>query len=132
MELLHKELTDQIVKVFYAVYNGLGYGFKESIYENAMILDLEDLGLLAERQKPISVYYKGKVMGEYVTDITVEDKVILELKAQPELTEAHEAQLLQYLRATRIEVGVVLNFGPKPKFSRKVFSNSRKKLPQQP
>ena len=128
MELLHKELTDKILKTFYLVYNELQYGFRENIYEKAMLFELKELGLICERQRPIAVLYKSMVLGEYTMDLVVESKVILELKAQPKLTEAHEAQLLHYLRATNLEVGLALNFGPEPKFCRKVFTNDKKKL----
>ncbi len=131
MELLHKDLTDKILKSFYLVYNELQYGFKETIYEKAMLFELKELGLACERQRSIAVHYKGMTVGQYTMDLVVEDKVVLEMKTQPNLTEAHEAQLLHYLRATNIEVGMVLNFGTEPKFCRKVFTNNRKKLSDQ-
>ena len=131
MELIHKDLTDKILKAYYTVYNELGYGFLENVYEKAMLYELQILGLKVERQKAVNVYYKGMVMGHYITDLIVEDKVILELKSQPEITEAHEAQLLHYLRGTTIEVGLLLNFGQKPAFRRKVFTNERKKFSTQ-
>ena len=129
MELLHHELSDQILKAFYTVYNELQYGFVEKIYENALCYELRALGLKVEWQKRIEVYYKEMLMGEYVTDLIVEDKILIENKSQANINEAHEAQLLHYLRATRYEVGLLLNFGPKPQFRRKVFANTRKKLP---
>ena len=132
MELLHKELTDIILKTFYGVYNELQYGFWENVYEKAMLLELTESGLKVERQKTIEVFYKGRALGQYVTDLIVENKVILELKAQPMINEAHEAQLLHYLRATTFEVGLLLNFGNKPEFRRKVFANERKKFSNRP
>ena len=128
MELLHKELTDKILKAFYEVYNQLNYGFREKIYQKSLAYELRQLGLVAEEEKPISVYYKGLLMGEYRADFVVEGKIILELKAQSTIKDPHEAQLLHYLRAMPIEVGLVLNFGIKPEFVRKVYDNSRKKF----
>lgn len=131
MELLYKDVTDKILKSFYLVYNELQYGFKETIYEKAMLFELNEIGFVCERQRPIAVHYKGMILGQYTMDLVVENKGILELKTQPKLTEAHEAQLLHYLRATNIEIGMVLNFGLEPQFCRKVFTNNRKKLSAQ-
>ena len=126
--MIEEELTGQIIKTFYKVYNGLGYGFIESIYHNAMILELTDAGLRVETEKPIAVYYNGRVVGTFAADLIVENRIILELKAKEKLLEAHEAQLLNYLRATEIEVGLLLNFGKAPEFKRKYFSNKHKNL----
>ena len=123
-----EELTGQIIKIFYKVYNALGYGFIAQIYHNAMILELVATGLKVETEKPIAVYYEGKVIGTFETDLVVEEKVILELKAKESIHEAHEAQLVNYLRATEIEIGLLLNFGRKPEFKRKYFSNKNKQL----
>lgn len=125
MELLHKDITDKIIKAFYNVYNELGYGFLEKVYENALLYELSLLGLNSTKQVPISVHYKDKVVGEYFADILVENKVILELKATP-LHEEHTYQLLNYLKATEIEVGMLLSFGKNPKFERKIFENQNK------
>jgi GxxExxY protein len=125
MELLHKELTDKIIKAFYNVYNELGYGFLEKVYEKALCYELSLQGLTYNKQKPIKVNYKEQEVGEYFADILVEDKVILELKATP-LCEEHEFQLLNYLKATDVEVGLLLSFGKNPKFVRKVFTNKNK------
>jgi len=125
MELLHKDLTDKIIKAFYEVYNELGYGFLEKVYENALCYELSLLGLSAVKQKPIVVHYKKQNVGEYFSDILVENTVILELKATP-LCEEHDLQLLNYLKATDIEVGLLLSFGKNPKFIRKVFQNKIK------
>lgn len=130
MELLHQELTDKILKAFYEVYNHLHFGFREKIYQKSLVFELRQLGLEVEEEKSISVYYKGILMGEYRADIVVEGKVLLELKAQSTIKDPHEAQLLHYLRAMPLEVGLVLNFGNKPEFVRKVFANSRKNLPK--
>jgi GxxExxY protein len=124
--LLHEELSEKILGCYFTVYNKLGYGFLEKVYENAMMIELCDAGLTATAQKSIEVYYEDQLVGNYFADIIVEDKVIVELKAAAALLEEHEAQLLNYLRATKMEVGLLLNFGVKPEFRRKVFTNSRK------
>lgn len=123
MNLLHQDLTQKIIKAYYAVYNTLGYGFLERVYENAMLIELEEMGLSAIQQKSIEVHYRGRVVGDYFSDIIVEHKVILELKAASMLIEEHEIQLMNYLKATDIEVGLLFNFGKEAEFSRKVFEN---------
>ncbi len=128
MEYLHADITDKIIKAFYHVYNVLGFGFLEKVYENAMLQELNSMGLHCEKQKPIEVYYKNKKVGEYFADIIVEDKVIVELKAAEGLIEEHEAQLTNYLKATKIEVGLLLNFGKTPQIKRKVFENQFKSI----
>jgi len=128
-ELQHKDLTDKILHAFFkVVYADLGYGFLEKVYENAMMIALHSMGLNVKNQEKITVYFQGQVVGEYFADLIVEDKVIVELKAASRLLVDHEAQLLNYLRATPYEVGLVLNFGPKPDFRRKVFANDRKTI----
>jgi GxxExxY protein len=122
----NKDLTERIIKIFYNVYNTLGYGFLEKIYENAMMIEFRKACIPAESQSPIKVIYEDEIVGEHFADIKVDDKVIVELKASKSLTPDHHAQLLNYLKATEIEVGLLLNFGPKPEISRKVFDNSRK------
>ena len=122
----YKAITDLILKAFYKVYNTLGYGFLEKVYENAMVLELRKMGLKVVSQAPIQVFYEGEVVGEYSADLLVEDAVIVELKAVRALAAEHEAQLLNYLKATRYEVGLLLNFGPKPQVKRKVYDNERK------
>ncbi|WP_374399123.1 GxxExxY protein [Flavobacterium sp.] len=124
--ILHKELTGSILKLFYEVYNELGYGFLEKVYQNALYNELKNNGFDVESQKQIKVYYKNVEVGEYYADLIVNDKVILELKATESITDAHEFQLLNYLKSTNIEVGLLLNFGKKPEFCRKVFQNYRK------
>jgi GxxExxY protein len=122
----HAELTEKIIGAFFKVYNTLGYGFAEKVYENALAIELCKLGLKVEQQKNITVYYEGTIVGDYVADVIVGDVVMLELKAVRQLTDEHEAQLLNYLKATPVEVGLLLNFGPKAEFKRKVFDNKRK------
>ncbi len=126
MELLHQELTDRIIKTFYEVYNELGYGFLEKVYQNALFLELKNKGYKVEAQKKISVYYKGIEVGEYYADLIVEDLVILELKAADCIVKDFENQILNYLRGTDCEIGLLLNFGKKPEFKRKIFENNRK------
>ncbi|PKL83147.1 MAG: GxxExxY protein [Ignavibacteriae bacterium HGW-Ignavibacteriae-3] len=130
-EYLHQELTSRIIEAFYKVYNTLGFGFLEKVYENALKHELEMMNLKVEKQRPINVTYDGIRVGEYFADLIVEDKVILELKAAENLVEEHELQLINYLKATEIEVGLLLNFGKKPEIRRKIFSNSdpRKSVP---
>jgi GxxExxY protein len=122
----HTELTEKIINIFYRVYNKLGYGFLEKVYENAMMIELKKEGILAIAQAPIRVLYDNIIIGEYYADILVEDKVIVEIKAARQLAEEHEAQLLNYLKATDLEVGLLLNFGVKPEIKRKAFNNLRK------
>ena len=123
----HEALTQQIIGAFYTVYNTLGYGFLEKVYENALAIELRRLGLCVECQRPITVYYRGHTVGEYYADIIVEGAIILELKAVRMLSNEHEAQLLNYLNATDYEVGLLLNFGSKAEIRRKIFDNERKK-----
>jgi len=122
----YADLTEKIIGAFFTVYNRLGYGFSEKVYENALVLELRKLGLKVEQQKRITVYYNGQVVGEYLADIVVNEAVLIELKAVRQLLKEHEAQLLNYLKATMIEVGLLLNFGPKAEFKRKVYDNDRK------
>ena len=131
MELLHKELTDKILQAFYDVYNELGYGFLEKVYQNSLYLELISRGFKVSAQKQIKVYYKGVEVGEYYADMLVNDLVILEQKAADYIVQDFEWQLINYLRGTEIEVGLVLNFGIKPDFRRKVFENERKNLNNQ-
>lgn len=127
MEFKHQDITEKIIKAFYNVYNTLGYGFLEKVYENAMMIELKTMGLNCVKQKPISVYFKENCVGEYFADIIVEDCVIIELKAAEGIIAEHEAQLLNYLKATEIEVGLLLNFGKKPQLKRMLFENKFKK-----
>lgn len=124
---LHSTITETIIGCFYNVYNKLGFGFLEKVYENALIIELKEAGLSAEKQIPIEVYYKENRVGNYFADILVDKTVIIELKAgDGVIIEEHELQLINYLRATEIEVGMVLFFGKKPQFKRKIFTNDLK------
>ena len=123
--MLYQDLSDKIIKCFYEVYNILGYGFLEKVYENALTHELRKAGSQVQQQHNITIYYD---VGEYYTDIIVEDKIILELKAAEAICEEHEFQLINYLKATEIEVGLLLNFGKKPEIKRKIFTNDRKSI----
>ena len=123
---LHSDITSKIIKAYYKVYNTLGYGFLEKVYENALLVELRKSNLNCCKQTPIEVYYDQEKVGFYIADIVVEDCVIIEIKAAECLCENHEAQLTNYLRATDIEVGILVNFGKKPAFKRKVFSTEFK------
>lgn len=122
----HGELTDQIICSFFNVYNTLGYGFLEKVYENALAIELRKAGIAVNAKWPIQVFYRGEPVGEYFADLLVAKKVIVEIKAGKGIAPEHQAQLLNYLRATDIEVGLLLNFGSKAEFERKVLDNSRK------
>ena len=120
------ELTGKIIRAFFKVYNRLGYGFAEKVYENALSIELDRLSLTVEQQKPIQIFYDDHLVGEYFADLVVNGLVIVELKASQDIAEEHEAQLLNYLKATPIEVGLLLNFGPQPKHIRRMYDNPRK------
>ena len=122
----HSEISSKIIKAFYNVYNQLGYGFLEKVYENAMMIELRKFELKAERQKPIKVYYDQQIIGDYFADIIIDDVIILELKAVESIAPEHEVQLVNYLKATDIEVGLLLNFGPKPQQKRRVLTEEYK------
>ena len=124
----HSELTEKIIGVFYDVYNELGFGFLESVYESAMALALNEQGIACERQISIPVFFHGQKIGTYDADLLVGGLVLVELKACKALEPSHEAQLLHYLRSTLIEVGLLLNFGPRPQVRRLAFENERKKI----
>jgi GxxExxY protein len=130
LPLAYQELTNTIINAFYTVYNALGYGFLEKVYENALAHELRKRSLTVESQHKLAVYYDGIPVGEYFADLLVENSVVLELKAAEAIDDAHTAQLINYLKATKCEVGFVLNFGPDPKFERRYFSNQRKLLLQ--
>ena len=122
----YAELTEKIIGIFYKVYNNLGYGFLEKVYENAMMLEFKNENIHAVSQYAIRVLYQDKIVGEYFADILVDGKVIVEIKAARNLGLDNEAQLLNYLKATDKEVGLLLNFGSTPEIKRKVFDNLRK------
>lgn len=126
-ELRHGTITRPILVTFFEVYNELGSGFLESIYQTAIARALAAKGLRVEREVPIDVFFRCAVIGRCFADLVVEDRVIVEVKAVRRLVPEHEVQLLHYLRATAMEVGLLLNFGPRPQFQRLIFSNARKR-----
>ena len=130
--LKHSALTDKIIGAFDDVYNELGYGFLESVYEEALAIALQEAGLRVQRQVSITVWFRGQDVGDFRGDLLIDGAVLLELKAGRTLDKAHEAQLLHYLRATEIEVGLLLNFGEQPQFRRLLFDNERKKIRANP
>ena len=130
--LKYSELTDRIIGVFYDVYNELGHGFLESTYAGAMVVALEEAGLIVSREVPVPVWFRGRKVGQYFADLIVDGIVLLELKAARNLERAHDAQLLHYLRATEVEVGLILNFGLRPQFRRLLFDNDSKKIRENP
>ena len=123
----HRELTEKIIRAFYDVYNELGFGFLESVYHKAMLIALQEMGLTVDSEIVLPVFFRGHCVGTFDADIFVERKVILELKAADDFCAAHEAQALHYLKSSDIEVGLLLNFGPKPRIKRLAFSNERKR-----
>ena len=119
----YEKITFDIIKSFYKVYNTLGHGFLEKVYENALSLELKKLGYIVEAQKAINVYYDNQEIGNYYADLLINDNIILELKAVEKLKDEHKFQLINYLKATDVEVGLLLNFGKKPEVKRVVFKN---------
>lgn len=126
--LKHKEITDRIIKGFYEVYNELGDGFMESVYERALYIVLLSYGLQVEKQKDIAVHFRGQVIGEYRADLVVDEKIIVEIKAVRGIVPEHEAQIINYLKATDMEIGLLINFGQKPEFKRFILDNKRKRI----
>ncbi len=125
MTYLHQYLTDRIIQCFFKVYNHLGFGFLEKVYQNALSYEIQRAGMKTEAQKPIKVFYESLLVGEFYADLVVDDRVILELKAAESIAREHELQLINYLKSTDMEVGLLLNFGQKPGIRRKIFSNVR-------
>lgn len=121
--LIEEELTERVIGSFYAVYNELGSGFLESVYENSLALLIRESGLDVAQQAPLRVDFRGAVVGEFRADLLVERRLIVEVKAVQQLVTAHEVQLLNYLKATGIRVGLLMNFGPKPVFKRRVLES---------
>jgi len=128
----HAELTKTIIGYFYDVYNELGFGFIESVYENSLAISLREKGFEVYQQIAIPVWFRGIQVGDFDADVMVNKLVLLELKTARAIDNAHLGQLMNYLKATEIEVGLLLNFGPKPEFKRVVFGNDRKRSPSTP
>ena len=125
--MLHKALTDKIIKAFFTVYDTLGYGFEENIYQNALVIELQEAGLSASQQHNIPVFYRGQAVGDHVADLLVEDVVVVELMAIETLREEHRVRILNSLKASDREIGLLLNFGVKPEFRRLAFPKDRKR-----
>jgi len=123
IELLQKELTSEVLNAFFYVYNQLGYGFLEKVYENALAHELRKRGHAVTQQMSIDVHYDGIKVGEYFADMLVDRLVIVEIKSAESISKQHKTQLMNYLKATQIEVGLLLNFGPKPEFRRLIATN---------
>lgn len=123
---LHKELCEEIIGAFYRVYNTLRNGFLEKVYENALVIELKRMGFQVMQQAEVQVFYQGIEVGYYKADLIVENKIIIELKTAENIAEEHECQLINNLRASTIEVGLILNFGKTARFRRKVFENQFK------
>lgn len=123
----HQELTKSIIGIYYNVYDELGFGFLEKVYHKSLLIELKRNGYKINSEKKVNVYYKNEIVGEYIPDIIINDSVIVELKCVEYLTDIHENQLLNYLKATDCEVGLILNFGKDPQFIRKIFTNDLKK-----
>ena len=121
-KLRYRQLTGDIINAFYCVYNELGHGFLESVYENALLYELVKRDFQVKQQYSIPVYYQEQLVGDFKADLLIDDKVILELKTAKTLAPEHMAQLLNYLKATKLEVGLLLNFGPKPQFKRLILT----------
>ena len=128
--MLHEDLTEKIIKAFFTVYNTLGYGFLEKVYENALIIELQKMGLQTAQQETINVLYNGHIVGEYFADIIVNDLVIVEVKAAEGLREEHRNQLLNYLKAIDKEIGLLLNFGKIPEVKRVIFTHEKRDPPK--
>lgn len=125
MQLIEQDLTGQILNAFFDTYNALGYGFLESPYANALVLELEAKGLAVRREVPVALFHRNKKIGFYRIDLLVNDKVIVELKSSQNLAESDTRQLLNYLRAANVNVGLLLHFGPSPSFKRVVWNGKR-------
>lgn len=130
--LKHEHLTEKIIGVFYDVYNELGYGFLESVYEESLVIALRQAGLEVKSQVPVPVWFRQHKVGEFRADVLVENTIMLELKSTRLLEPSHEAQLLHYLKGTEVEIGLLLNFGVRPQFRRLLFDNERKKIRENP
>ena len=131
MTLLHQEITEQIIKIFFAVYSELGHGFMEKICQTAMVIALKEAGLTVEENVRFEVWFRGQMIGEFYADIVVNGVVLVEIKSSSLLHAWDEAQVLNYLRVSQIEVALLMNFGPKPEYRRRIFTNDRK-LPLPP
>jgi len=128
MGLLHEDKTDKIIKTFYDVYNALGYGFLEKVYEAAFVIELSKSGFDVKRQSPIKIHYDGQIIGDYYCDLIIDDLILIEIKSVETLVIAHQKQTINYLKASKYEVALLLNFGDVPQVKRLLFTNDRKPL----
>ena len=126
MDLLHRQLTDRIINVFYAVYDELGAGFLEKICQTAMVMALRSAGFRVQERVPFEVCFRGELIGSFIADVVVESLILIEIKSKSALTPIDEAQALNYLRVSDLEVALIMNFGPRPDFRRRVYTNDRK------
>ena len=124
----HQNITKKIIGAAYKVHNTLGSGFLEKVYQNSLAIELRPLGFLFDIEKPIKVYYRGEIVGDYIADIIVDDKVIIEIKAVKELSSIHEVQLVNYLKATGIEVGLLINFGKSVQIKRRIMDAKKSNI----
>jgi len=124
--LKHRDLSRKIIKAFYEVYNELGSGFLESVYENAFSILLKEYNFKVERQIAVDVFFKGDIVGEFKADLLIESKILVELKSVAFMLPEHEAQIINYLKATDVDVGLLMNFGTQPQFKRFIFDRKRK------
>ena len=122
----HSALTETIIGVFYDVYNELGFGFLESVYRNSLRLALVQKGLIVEQEAPVTVFFRGQNVGDFRADLVVNGAILVELKTAEMIVAAHESQILNYLRSTGLEIGLILNFGPKPRIRRLLLDDERK------
>ena len=123
----HEEITHKIIGCAYRVFNQLGFGFLESVYRKSMVIELIRAGYKVEEEKPLKVYYNGQVVGSFSADLVVEECIVIELKSAQNLVKEHEVQLVNYLKATEVEVGLLINFGKKIQVKRKIFTNDLKR-----
>jgi GxxExxY protein len=128
--LLHHSLSEQLIGAFYDVYNELGYGFTENVYQRAMAYALDDRGVPRAREVPVAVYYKERLVGDFRADLIVDDRIVVECKSVPALASSHEKQILNYLAITGLQVGFLLNFGPNTEFRRFVMTVDRSRRRQ--
>jgi len=119
--LKHKELSEKIIAAAFAVHKELGHGFVEKVYKNALEIELRENGVKCNSEVPLNVSYRGQVVGNYFADLVVEDKIIVEIKAVSDLVPVHEVQLVNYLKATGLHIGLLVNFGQSVKVKRRVF-----------
>lgn len=125
-ELLYADLTEKIIGAAFAVHNALGKGLSEKTYENALVSKLQQLGLQTDQQKLVPVYFENKKVGDQIIDLVVEDRIIVETKGVERLTKSHVSQILGYLKNTKFELGLLVNFGDRVEFKRLIYTNQNR------